>query len=144
MDAKALDFLVKHRIGVLSVLLKDGSPHASTLHYVCNRDSVEVYIMTENTSKKCESILDGEKHKASFVTGFSDEEWTTLQMDGEVHIETDGEKLKKIHEIYFKGNPSAEKYKDDPETAFLVFIPNWWRYTEFKPKFLAISSDNEG
>ena len=100
--------------------------------------------MTESTSKKCEALLGGKTLKASFVTGFSDEEWITLQMNGEVRVAKDKKELAKIHKIYFSGNPGPEKYKNDPATIFLVFEPKWYRYTEYKPKFLVISSEKNG
>lgn len=141
MHKLALGFLKKHRVCSLTVLLPDSSPHASALHYVANPKTAEVYIMTENTSKKVQSLLAGGQGKASFVTGFSDEEWATLQMDGVVRVESNKSVLKKIHKIYFEGNPGPEKYKDDPATLFLVFTPKWWRYTEYKPKFKVLTSE---
>lgn len=124
----------------MATMLKDGSPHVCALHYANNLDA-EVYIMTEKTGKKSEDLLDGKVGKASFVTGFSDEEWITLQMDGEVRAVTDKKELLKIHEIYYKKNPGPEKYKNEPETLFLTFKPKWYRYTEYKPKFKVISSE---
>lgn len=141
MDKRALDFLGKHRIGSLAVLLKKDSPHASTMHYSHSNNPLEIYFMTENTSKKCEALLDGKSQKASFVTGFSEEEWITLQMDGEVSVVIDKRKLEKIHEVHFEKHPEPKKWKDDPATLFLVFKPTWWRYTEYKPNFFVLSSE---
>lgn len=141
IEPKVIDFLSKHRVCVLSTLLKDGTPHVSALHYVSCNDPVEIYIMTEKSGKKSEALLDGEIGKSSLVTGFSDEEWITLQMDGEVRIESNKKKLAKIHKIYYSKNPGPEKYKNDPGTIFLVFKPIWWRYTEYKPKFKVITSE---
>ena len=140
MDRRALDFLAKHRVCAMAILLNDGSPHISALHYSHNDKPLEVYIMTESTSKKCEALLSGKSVRASFVTGFSEEEWITLQMGGNVRIESDKKELAKIHKIHFAKHPEPEKYKDDPETAFLVFKPTWWRYTEYKPKFFVLTS----
>ena len=140
METIVLDFLNKHHIGVMSTLLKDGSPHVCALHYA-NNDKGEVYIMTEKSGKKSEALLEGKPGKASFVTGFSDEEWITLQMDGVVKAELDKAELAKIHKVYYVKNPGPEKYKNDPETLFLVFTPKWYRYTEYKPKFKVISSE---
>ena len=99
-------------------------------------------MMTGVASKKCQSLLEGEVGPASFVTGFSDEEWVTVQMDGEIKTVTDKDELVQIHAVYFVKNPGPEKYKDDPDTVFLKFTPNWYRYTEFKPKHKEISSES--
>lgn len=141
LDTKVLDFLNKHRVCAISTLLKDGSPHVCALHYANDTKTGEVYIMTEKTGKKSEDLLDGKVGKASFVTGFSDEEWVTLQMDGEIRAVLDKKELLSIHEVYYKKNPGPEKYKNDPETLFLAFKPTWYRYTEYKPKFKVISSE---
>jgi general stress protein 26 len=100
IDKKVLEFLNKHRICAMSTLLKDGSPHVCALHYA-NSVNGEVYIMTEKSGKKSEDLLGGKVGKASFVTGFSDEEWITLQMDGEVRTVTDKKELLEVHEIYY-------------------------------------------
>jgi len=142
MNTEVLDFLNKHRVCALSTILKDGSPHVCALHYANNPKTAEVYIMTEKSGKKSEALLDGAKGKASFVTGFSDEEWITLQMDGEVRAVTNKKELLAIHKIYYKKNPGPEKYKNDPGTLFLAFKPTWYRYTEYKPNFKVISSEN--
>jgi general stress protein 26 len=140
LETKVLDFLNKHRICAMSTMLWDGSPHVCALHYA-NSEKGETYIMTEKSGRKSEALLDGTKGKASFVTGFSDEEWITLQMDGEVKAITNKKELLEIHKVYYAKNPGPEKYKNDPATLFLVFKPTWYRYTEYKPKFLVISSE---
>lgn len=140
IDPKALNFLNKERVCSLSTLLKDGSPHAAALHYSHNDNPLEIYISTENNSRKCEAILNGDIVKGSFVIGFGEEEFITYQADGDVRIVKDQKELEKVHKIHYKKHPSSEKWKDDPATVFIVFTPRWWRYTEYKPKFMAIES----
>lgn len=132
-------FLQKHRIGVLTVVLEGGQPHSSTMHYAETADGI-IYFMTDKSSIKGRAVVGRKKVAASFVTGFSDEEWITLQMDGVIDTVTDKNELIKTYSIYFKKNAGPEKYKSDPETLFLEFTPNWYRYTEYKPEFRVISS----
>jgi general stress protein 26 len=139
-DTISLDFLNKHRIGALSTLNPDGSPHNAVMHYA-NGHNGELYFMTEKTGKKSLSLLNGSVGKASFATGFSDEEWATLQMDGEIRVVKDADELQKIYNIYFQKNPFSEKHKTDADTLFLIFTPLWYRYTEYKPKFKVITSE---
>lgn len=140
MDKKVLNFLGRERVCVLAVLLKDGSPHSAAMHYSHSVSPFEIYIQTENTSRKCQALLGGKSGKAAFVAGFSEEEFKTLQIDGEVKIVRERKELEKIHKIHYAKHPEAKKWKDDPATVFLVFKPTWWRYTEYKPKFLVLSS----
>jgi general stress protein 26 len=131
MDPKISAYLTAQRLSCLTVVLKDGSPHASTLHFSHNENPWELYFSTENTSKKCEGLLNGETVKASCVLGFSEEEFKTLQMDGEVKMITDSQELSKIKDIHYAKHPSSKKYENEPETVFLKFTPKWWRYTDY-------------
>lgn len=140
LASKSKNFLSKHRIGVLATLLKNGSPHTSSVHYAESK-SGEVYIMTEKNTMKSEALANGSPKPASFVTGFSDEEWATLQMDGVISVVGNKKDLAKVHRIYFAKNPFPQKYKNDPATIFLKFIPYWFRYTEFKPKYFVETSN---
>lgn len=140
IDPRILSFLNKERVCSLTTLLKDGSPHAAALHYSHNDNPFEIYVSTENNSRKCEALLNGDTVKGSFVIGFGEEEFITYQADGDVRIVKDQKELEKVHKIHYKKHPSSEKWQDDPATVFLVFKPTWWRYTEYKPKFMAIES----
>lgn len=131
MDSKVLEFLTSHRVCSLTTLLKDGSPHGAALHYSHINEPLKLYFSTENTSKKCEALSSNGLTKASVVIGFSEEEWITLQMDGEVRTITDKEELNTVQAIHYKKHPNSEKYKDDPTTIFLKFTPVWWRYTDY-------------
>ncbi|MEK7498019.1 MAG: pyridoxamine 5'-phosphate oxidase family protein [Patescibacteria group bacterium] len=144
MDSRILEFLKTHNVSTLTVLLSDGTPHSAVMHFSHNNDPFELYFSTKNTSKKCEALLAGGSVKASFVSGLSEGEWVTLQVDGEVKIVTEKEKIDTISEAHYTKNPSSKRYKDEPETCFLVFNPKWWRYTNFKSQPLTIiSSDND-
>lgn len=143
MDQKISDFLTKHRVCSLTTILVDGSPHAAALHYSHKNVPLELYFSTENTSRKCQSLLDGQTVKGSVVAGFSEEEWITLQMDGEVKAIFNTEELKAVQAIHYPKHPNSEKYKDDPATIFLKFTPSWWRYTDYNTKPQTIlSSEN--
>ena len=131
MNSKILTFLTDHRVCSLTTLLKDGAPHAAALHYSHQSEPLELYFSTENTSVKCEALVEGKPGKASVVIGFSEEEWVTLQMDGEVVAILEPAELEAAQKIHYPKHPESEKYKDDPATIFLIFVPKWWRYTDY-------------
>lgn len=137
MEGKIVKFLNQERVCSLSTLLKDGSPHAAAMHYSHQDSPFEIYIQTENSSKKCGALLTGKSIKASIAIGFSEDEFRTLQLDGNIRL-LNKSKLVDVHKIHYKKNPDAKQWKDDPATVFLVFKPTWWRYTEYKPKFKVI------
>ena len=139
MDSKIIAFLTSHRVCSLTTLLLEGSPHGAALHYSHQEDPLLLYFSTENTSRKVEALLNGKSAKASVVIGFSEEEWITLQMDGEVTV-VNNDQLKEVHKIHYAKHPDSAKYKDDPETIFLAFTPTWWRYTDYNTTPLTILS----
>lgn len=140
MDKKILDFLAKHRVSSLTTLLKDGSPHASALHYSHNENPLEIYFSVDNTSLKCQGLLEGKPSKSSVIIGFSEEEWITLQMDGDVIVISDKEELKTVQDRHYTKHPNSAAFKDVPTTIFLKFTPRWWRYTDYNTNPYAIIS----
>ncbi len=138
MTQEIEDFLTTSRIGVLAVLLKDGSPHAATVHYSHQNKPLTLYVSTRGNSRKCEALSDNNSIKAAFVIGFSEDDMLTLQMDGDVRKAT-SEELEAIYTLHYKKHPHAEQYKDKPETTFLIFTPTWWRFSDYSgttPRFV--------
>lgn len=137
---KALALIKKQNVCSLSTTLVDGSPHAAVLHYSFGNSPLEIYFSTDKTSKKCKVLVNKKSVKGSFVIGFVDDE-PTLQMDGDIEMITDKSKSDEISVMHYQKNPGSAEFKDDPNTIFLVFRPTWWRYTEYKPEYLILSSD---
>ncbi len=133
-EQKVLEFLESNRVGVLSVLLKDGSPHGATVHFSHQNNPAKFFFLTDRTYRKCEALLEGGLVRASFVIGFSEEEMKTLQLDGTVRIVSDGEELAALKKIHFQKIPTAKEHENDPDSVFLEFTPTWWRYTDYNTK----------
>ena len=132
MDQKVLDFLAKEKVCVLAVILPDGFPHTATMHFAHQDGSI--YLSTRSTSKKASNLSSG-NIKASITVGISEEEWVTVQMDGQLEKVED----KPAKSIILAKYPDDEKHFD-ATAIFLKFTPTWWRYSDFKstpPIFLA-------
>lgn len=133
-------FLTRERACALATLLADGSPHAAAVHFSHRADPLTLFVQTERSSRKCEALRDGQTGRASVVVGFSETEWLTVQLNGAIRMITDAEELRAVHTLHYAKHPEAEQYRDDPDTAFLAFTPDWWRYTDFKtspPQYIA-------
>ena len=130
MDQKIKDFLKKEHVGVISVLLADGSPHSATVHYSHQESPLKFFIQTSNGTVKVQNLLDGKIGRAAMVIGFSEQDWLTIQMRGAIRAVTDSNELETIYKIHYAKHPDAEKYKG-PKTVFLEFTPTWWRFTDF-------------
>lgn len=131
MNPTILNFVTKERVCVLSVLLPGGTPHSAALHYSHQDDPLKIFVQTTKNSEKVKGIINGEITKASLVIGFSEQNWLTLQMRGDLRVISDKNRLEEIYKIHYKKNPDAEQYKSSPQTIFLEFTPLWWRYTDF-------------
>ena len=131
MDQKIIDFLDKERIAVLSVIQEDGCPHAASVHFSHDADPFRIYIQTSRTSKKAQPLLEGSISKAAMVVGFSEEEWVTVQMQGDIRILSDQTEADQAYMVHYKKSPDAEKRRG-PDTVILEFVPTWIRYTDFK------------
>ena len=131
MNPVILKLLSTERVGVLSIVLSDGTVHGATFHYSHQNEPLKIFIQTSNTTLKAQPFLSGEIQKGSFVVGFSEENWVTLQIHGVVRMISDPNELEQIYKIHYQKNPDAEQYKTDPATIFLKFVPTWHRYTDF-------------
>lgn len=140
MEKIILEYLAREKVGALTVLLPDGTVHGAAMHFSHSSSPLELYFSTENTSKKTQGLVSGGKTKASVVLGFSEKEWITLQMDGEVEAILDKAELSGVQIKHYAKHPTSAKYKDDPATIFLKFTPTWWRYTDFNTNPVTILS----
>lgn len=128
---EAFDFLAKQPIGCLAIMVKD-APHTAAIHFSHTSEPFRLYFQTAQDSKKCASLLNGETVPASFTAGFSEEEWKTIQIDGLIRLIHDDER-EDFETSFYAKNPGSKKYAGD-HSAFLVFTPNWWRFSDFNTR----------
>ena len=127
IDPKLIDFLDSHRICVISSIQSDGSLHSAACHFASTVTG-ELIILTENTTRKVQNMLDGKSVNAAVTVGFSEEEWKTWQATGTARVALKLEKeLSDIYERKFKTILNLK-----PDSIFIIFSSLWYRYTEFK------------
>lgn len=132
MEQQIKEFLDKERVGALSVTFQDGGCHSAAMHFSYIEEPFQFYFSTDKTSRKAEE-LSTRPSKAAFVLGFSEEEWKTLQVSGEIRIAREDE-IPAIKEIHYAKNPGSKKFEDDPNTIFLILQPTRWSYKDFNIK----------
>jgi len=143
MNKKVLKFLQRHRICVLTTLLKNGQPYSASLHYAFNEKPLYFVVWTGEKTRKLGGLKKGEASKASMVIGFSEEEWLTMQMEGEVKWVSNKEELREIWKCYSQKFAEPETYEDSEGSALLKFTPKWWKYTEVKPEPKVVISSED-
>lgn len=143
MDQKVLQFLTTHKIGVLTTVNINGTPHSATLFYAHEIDPFRIFFLTEKTSKKVQGLLNGETERAAFVTGFSEKEWITFQAEGTISIVLGEEKLQDAQAVYYLKYPNAKHIEKYPNLILLEFRLTWWRYSDITSSPWEIISSHE-
>lgn len=142
MNQDVLDYIKTQKIGVLAVEMLDGSPHGSTVHFAHSENPSMFLFKTHRTYRKSEPLFGREMTRASFVIGCDESNMKTLQLDGNVRlVKSEEEKL--FDEVYLGKFPNKKGKAADPESVVFMFIPTWWRFTDWtrpEGKFI-LSSD---
>jgi len=124
------DYLKTQKVGVLAVLMPDGSPHAASLHFAHTDDPFVFLMQTGRGSRKCEALLQNSSTRASLVIGVDLGDMKTLQLDGIARTLQEDEADAFTH-TYLTKFPSKEKALKDPNTLCILFTPSWWRFTDW-------------
>ncbi len=134
MNQEILNYLNTQTVCAFSVEMPDGSPHAATVHFAHSEEPFMFFFETDRNYRKSEALLGKEITRACLVVGVDEKNKKTFQADGEARLlKPDEEKL--FQEIYLGKFPAKEKKKADPNALFFVFIPKWWRFTDYtKPE----------
>lgn len=137
---KVHDFVQSHRVGVLAMTTEESGVHAATMHYAEQLEPLELFFLTDRNTKKCEAFARQKDRKAAVVIGFSEEEWTTMQMEGEARLLENESEIAAGWKIYGEKFPERVKFKDDEESVLIKFTPSWWKYSVVKPEPEVIES----
>lgn len=130
MDPKIKNFLERHRVLALSVLLEDGKPYTAICHYAFNSDG-HFIILTEKTTKKCSGLDFSKLNPASIAVGFSEEEWVEFQATGSVMVVPSESPMYQDLKKDYEGKFELTLNLNDVD-VFLLFDIKQGRYTEFK------------
>jgi general stress protein 26 len=129
MDQSISAFLAKQPVGCLAVALPNGTVHTAALHYSHLDEPFTLYFQSSRDTKKATAFAEGVA-QASFTVGFSEEEWLTLQADGEARVLSDPAEIEHCQKVHYAKHPRAQKFAG-PQTIYIEFKPRWYRYTDF-------------
>lgn len=129
MEKEVRDFLNNQRVGCLAVVLEDGMPHTSAVHFSSDVECQRLFFQVGKETKKFDVINERKEAKASFTVGFSEDEWKTLQMDGALRLLRVDED-EEFQNTHYSKNPEAKQYRGE-DAAYLVFEPIWWKFSDF-------------
>jgi general stress protein 26 len=125
--ADLLEFLRRHRLGVVGTVSPEGEPQAAVVG-VAFTDDLEIIFDTVATSRKCRNL----RHdpRIAIVIGWDEE--ITVQCEGAAD-EPSGAERDRILAAYFLAYPDGrERLRWPGITHFRVRL-QWARYSDFNP-----------
>jgi len=120
-----VDFLQKHRLGVLATVSLTGDPEAAVVG-IAVTDRLELIFDTIDTTRKCQNLR--RCPKIAFVIGWDNE--TTVQYEG-IADEPKGHELDRLKKAYFTVYPDGVERQSWPGITYFRVRPIWARYSNF-------------
>jgi pyridoxine/pyridoxamine 5'-phosphate oxidase len=118
-------FMVRHKLGVISSIGPDGTPQ-SALVGVATTPDLEVVFDTVKSSRKYGNLV--ARPRCSLVIGWSGEQ--TVQFEG-VAEEPTGAELERLQRVYFEAWPDGPARLSWQGITYFVVRPRWIRYSDF-------------
>ena len=127
MDKKqiALDFIKKQLIGVLATVTPDNKPEAAVVEFG-ETDDFEIVFDTFTTYRKYTNL----KYNPSVAFVVGGPENIGIQLEGVAEELTEEESIK-YKSIYFKKNPDAKKWENQPGIKWFKISVQWLRYRDY-------------
>lgn len=130
MQQEILDYLKTQRTCVLAVEMMDGAPHAATVHFAHRDNPFVLYFETNRTYRKAQPLFGKKETRASVVVGSTESNMQTLQLDGIIRLITPEEK--ETYESTYLGKfPEKKEKSQRPDFVRFLFVPSWWRFTDW-------------
>ncbi len=120
-----LDFLCKHRLGVVATVSPEGEAQSALVGIAVTRE-LEIVFDTLSTTRKCRNLRSCPKISA--VVGWDEE--TTVQYEG-VADEPTGADLEGLKETYFAVYPDGRDRQTWEGITYFRIRPTWIRYSDF-------------
>jgi general stress protein 26 len=131
MDPRIIKFLEVEKICALTTMVNNSVPHSAAMHFsFATTPKITFYFSTDKTSRKCVDMINSSV-KSALVIGINEDKWTTLQLEGEIKILSNDTSIDEIKKRHYEIHPNSKKFENDPNTVFLEFSPNWFRFTDF-------------
>jgi uncharacterized pyridoxamine 5'-phosphate oxidase family protein len=127
------NFLQGHALGVLSTVSPDGTPYASPIYFITDKE-LNFFFVTKSDTKKAQNIAQN-NHAALTITQASPP--ITIQATGTIGEAQEPEIFAKIADAYakekgeFSWPPPLSKLQSEGYLLMYKFIPTWLRVGDF-------------
>lgn len=121
-----LEFLRRHRLGVLATTAPDGAPEAAVVGFAVT-DALELVFDTLDSTRKAVNLR--RDPRIAFVIGWDEEQ--TVQLEGTAD-EPRGPDLERVQRVYFERFPDGPARASWPGITYFRVVPRWARYSDFR------------
>lgn len=131
---KVYEFLRDHAVAVLSTVSQDGTPSASPIYFVSDKQ-LNFYFMTKSDTEKSKNIESGNNRVA--ITVVDSAFPMVVQAKGQVSEVQDRDNFLKIteenarEEAGFHWPPPLSKLESEGDLLMYIFTPSWLRVADF-------------
>ena len=141
MQSEVLYFISRQHCAALTVKLSDSALYPAVLHVAHKDDPFRLFFLTDRKSTKVNCLPKEKSVCAAVVLGFSEKEFTTLQMTGCIK-EVAKDELEEARMLYLLKFPQKKPFIKKKSKVLIEFIPSWWKYTDYAttPKTIFSSS----
>lgn len=115
-------------MSVLSTCAPNGEPHSSVMHYSCATEPPALYFSTDDRTAKAGDCR--QTARAAVAIGWSEADWVTVQMSGALRALTLPAEIESAKAAHYAVHPGARHFEHDPHTLFLLFEPDWVRFSD--------------
>ncbi|HEV7448980.1 MAG TPA: pyridoxamine 5'-phosphate oxidase family protein [Candidatus Paceibacterota bacterium] len=123
---KLLALFARNKLGVVSTVSAEGKPQSAVVA-ISETSELCLVFGSFKGNRKNNNI---ERNPAvSVVVGWSDDDSTTVQMEGKTQF-LEGEERERLADAHCKKEDSYEYHKD-PRQQYFKIIPTWIRYSDF-------------
>jgi hypothetical protein len=98
------------------------------MHYSCAAELPHLYFSTDDRSGKAKDCQ--ENSRAAVTLGWSEADWVTVQMSGPLRALTSPAEIAAAKTAHYAVHPNARHFENDPHTLFMLFEPDWVRFSD--------------
>lgn len=123
------NFLQKEHLCVISTISPDITPQSAVMAFSQTKD-LEIIFQTPNSTRKYNNLKSNKN--ISVATGWSLDEFITVQYDGVAEEVTDPDQVNLVRGIHVLKNEESKKYAFIEENKFFRITPKLIKYSDIK------------
>jgi hypothetical protein len=122
---EVLEFIGRHRLGVIATVDAGGMPEAALIN-IAVTPALEILFETTDATRKFVNLR--RNPDAAMVIGWAQNQ--TLQLNGIVD-EPSGRELDRVRDDFLKAYPNSASHASWPGNHYFRLVPYWFRFSDY-------------